>query len=398
VVQTGTYISGLAHLAVIGWAILGGGMAQPDKTPEFQITDVSLVSKAQFSALGSAAPVPVLKVSGLTAPNKTGANAPVAPKPAQKPPARARPTPRPQEQPGVAPNLSDVKHAPPSKAQVRAPQIAPTAQTDSVGATLIVPTAPISTVERAGMLRNRPQLNAPSQPAAPKIDSRAAPKPPNDAQKSTVRQKSTTPVPAAKVPPKVPPKPLIEKAPSQAATEIVTEAKKTKNTAAPVRSSRPRGRPAKLADRAKAARAQQARQIEQALIKAQQEAASAAKSAPPKPALPSPTPSGPPLTSGEKNGLRLAVQECWNVNPSSQSARITVTVAVTMERNGKPLASSIRLLSASDGSDAAKNSAFGAARRAILRCGKSGYKLPLEKYDRWRDIEMTFNPDKMRIK
>ena len=39
-----------------------------------------------------------------------------------------------------------------------------------------------------------------------------------------------------------------------------------------------------------------------------------------------------------------------------------------------------------------------AARRAIIRCGADGYKLPPEKYDQWRDIEMTFNPEKMRIK
>ena len=39
-----------------------------------------------------------------------------------------------------------------------------------------------------------------------------------------------------------------------------------------------------------------------------------------------------------------------------------------------------------------------AARRAIIRCGASGYNLPVEKYDQWRDIEMTFNPERMRIK
>ena len=38
-----------------------------------------------------------------------------------------------------------------------------------------------------------------------------------------------------------------------------------------------------------------------------------------------------------------------------------------------------------------------AARRAILRCQKGGYNLPVEKYEHWREIEMTFNPEKMRI-
>jgi len=111
-----------------------------------------------------------------------------------------------------------------------------------------------------------------------------------------------------------------------------------------------------------------------------------------------PTPSGPPLTETEREGLRLAVRECWNVNPSSEAARITVTVGLSMEQNGKPLASSIRLLTASDGSQTAIISAFDAARRAILRCVKGGYDLPAEKYDRWREIEITFNPEKMRRK
>jgi hypothetical protein len=56
------------------------------------------------------------------------------------------------------------------------------------------------------------------------------------------------------------------------------------------------------------------------------------------------------------------------------------------------------MLSASGGGDAAAKQAFEAARRAIIRCGNDGFDLPVEKYDHWRDIEMTFNPEKMRIK
>ena len=39
-----------------------------------------------------------------------------------------------------------------------------------------------------------------------------------------------------------------------------------------------------------------------------------------------------------------------------------------------------------------------AARRAIIRCGARGFELPPEKYEQWRDIEMTFDPERMRIK
>jgi len=110
-------------------------------------------------------------------------------------------------------------------------------------------------------------------------------------------------------------------------------------------------------------------------------------------------PQGPPLTAGEKDALRVAVQNCWNVGSlSSEALRTTVVVAVEMAENGKPVTSSIQMLSASGGSGAAAKQAFEAARRAIIRCGSGGFDLPVEKYDHWRDIEMTFNPERMRIK
>ncbi|MEM6478789.1 MAG: energy transducer TonB, partial [Pseudomonadota bacterium] len=42
--------------------------------------------------------------------------------------------------------------------------------------------------------------------------------------------------------------------------------------------------------------------------------------------------------------------------------------------------------------------AFEAARRAIIRCGAKGFDLPSEKYDQWKEIEMTFNPEQMRTR
>ncbi len=108
-------------------------------------------------------------------------------------------------------------------------------------------------------------------------------------------------------------------------------------------------------------------------------------------------PLGPPLTRGEKEGLRLAVKQCWNIGSSSSDAmRTTVVVMVEMERSGKP--KNVRLESWDGPSKSAADIAYQAARRAVLICGRSGFDLPAEKYGQWREIEMTFNPDKMRIK
>ncbi|PQO21819.1 hypothetical protein C2I36_16310, partial [Rhodobacteraceae bacterium WD3A24] len=111
------------------------------------------------------------------------------------------------------------------------------------------------------------------------------------------------------------------------------------------------------------------------------------------------TPAAPPLTSGERDALRLSVQRCWNVGAlSTEALGVTVTVAFSLDRDGTPQAGSLRMAAATGGSDAAAQQAYGAARRAVLRCGADGFDLPPEKYDQWRDIEMVFNPESMRIR
>jgi hypothetical protein len=99
------------------------------------------------------------------------------------------------------------------------------------------------------------------------------------------------------------------------------------------------------------------------------------------------------------SALRVAVSSCWNVGSlSTEALQTTVTVAVSMLQDGKPDIATIRMIGSQGGSAAAAKQAFEAARRAIIRCGARGYSLPAEKYAQWQDIEMTFNPESMRIK
>ena len=108
---------------------------------------------------------------------------------------------------------------------------------------------------------------------------------------------------------------------------------------------------------------------------------------------------GPPLTGTERRALQVAVQKCWNVGSMSSAAmRTTVVVAVTMDKDAHPIYGTIKLIGHSGGNQQAVNQAFGAARRAIMRCGMTGYNLPVEKYARWRDIELTFDPERMRAR
>ncbi|APZ52142.1 TolA protein [Salipiger abyssi] len=198
-------------------------------------------------------------------------------------------------------------------------------------------------------------------------------------------------------------------APEETATEIVTEAETP--AAAPPGSVRPRTRPSDLAARSEpepeepeettqsqpsdtASAPETPDTTEDAVADAIAQALAGGGSAD----APSDAPSGPPLTRGEQEALRVAVQRCWLVDVGSEAAGVTVTIGMDMEPTGQVVASSLRLLGSEGGSGAAAETAFQAARRAILRCQGNGYDLPQEKYQQWKQIEMTFNPEQMRLR
>ncbi|RDW12931.1 protein TolA, partial [Paracoccus thiocyanatus] len=102
--------------------------------------------------------------------------------------------------------------------------------------------------------------------------------------------------------------------------------------------------------------------------------------------------SGPPLSQGEKDGFRVAVEQCWNRGSlSTEASRTTVSVQFAMAPDGTVEKGSLRMIGHDGGSDAAAKQAYEAARRAILMCEKGGYKLPPEKYNRWKDVIIDFN-------
>lgn len=102
---------------------------------------------------------------------------------------------------------------------------------------------------------------------------------------------------------------------------------------------------------------------------------------------------GEELTTREMRSLSMSVGKCWVVDLSSKSADITVTLSADMQPNGTVVVSSIRLLSFNGGSGRDVTKAFEAAKRALIRCQRSGYALPTEKYQKWRKIELTFDPN-----
>lgn len=364
--KTGYYISGIGHALVILWILLGG-VFSASRHPPVEVANVSLVTTEEFEAMTAPASAPRADAVAPApiAPDQP-AEAPVVPQP-EAPQVSPRPTARPEPvQPDPVPEAAEPQ--PPTEVVDERPT-PPAPPSETEGTTVLTETAPPRPAPRVAPV---PAL-APDPAAVP----------------DEVVAEVTAPSPDAATPA---PTVDVATAPPEASTQIVTEAETTDNRDAVLTASvRPRARPARP-DPAPTPEVKPtpprdpiADAVAQAVAGGAQETTGNGTA-----------PVGPPLTSGEKDALRIAVQSCWSVDPGSPAARITVVVGISLSEDGMVDGNSLKLLSDSGGDPAAIRSAFDAARRAILRCQKNGYALPKEKYAQWRNIEITFDPSKMR--
>jgi hypothetical protein len=373
-VTTGTYISGGGHALLILWLLLGGLFSGDREPPELESADVSLISAAEFAALSAPQVSPDASVE---------VPVPAVPEVDASPVPAPRPVTTPDQSGAPETATPDAPDATPETPETPTP---PTAEVTDQPPDLIAPPAPdVAT----------PDLTAPSDAPQPQDAPRVAPLPVPETPLSPEIADTATPrvSPDAETDQRAEDAPAA--APEEATTEIVTEAETPAR--APGASPRPVARPAPP-EVAETPTPDAPAVPGEAIADAVAEAVAGAVTD--TPAAPAPAaPSGPPLTRGEKDGLRVAVQQCWNTGSlSTEALLVTVTVAVSMARDGTPDSGSIRMIDATGGSAEAARQAFEAARRAIIRCGARGFDLPVEKYDQWRDIEMTFNPERMRIK
>ncbi|SLN32767.1 hypothetical protein AQS8620_01096 [Aquimixticola soesokkakensis] len=396
--NTGQYISGAAHGGLILWALLGGIFVRPNDIA-MPSQEVSLISGAEFAALTAPREAPEVTTT------------PPAPQPPASDPTPQTPTP---DAPAPTPvPVPEPTPAPEAETVPAVPQALPTP---------VDPAIPESPAEpsfeeqgaNAPAIPNREPTPRPVNRVAPEAVINPEPTPEiADTAQAEVAPDAQAPVETVKPE-------QAAAAPEEATTEIVTEAETPNGMAS---SPRPQSRPPSIARAAQAAK--------EAAEAAAQAAATPDEPAPQTPATPAPatpapaaepdsvaddvfaaiaaaqgetaaaptTRTGPPMTSGERDALRVAVAQCWNVGAmSSEAMRTVITVEVKMSQDGKPDAGSIRLIGQQGGDNAAAQAGFEVARRAIIRCGANGFNLPVEKYDQWRTIEMTFDPEQMRYK
>jgi hypothetical protein len=366
----GAIISGAGHLGLILWVILGDWLFAPRDMPPVEIAQVSLMSAAEYDAMVASAP----KAEDV-APEPAAEPAPErAPEvPAEDPPAAE---PEPEELPETLP----VDQAP---QPIEAPE----------------PTAPLAEEAQPIPVPNM------DQPPAPRPIDRVADVPVDEPSDAPEIAETSTPEVSDTAEPDAPvietPEP--EAAPEEATTQIITEAVETEEDApqlAPTSSRRPQARPERVAEVEEEEPPAEVADTNDAIAAALAEAVE-------EPPVEQPTetggqteaPEGPPMTAGEIEDMRVAVKACWNLGTlSSDAMRVTVVVALSLSQNGTPDGTSIRMISAEGGDDVAAKQIYDTARRAIIRCGRNGFPLPPEKYDTWKDLELVFDPNGMRLR
>ncbi len=363
--DTGTKISAIAHVGLIGWALFGGTF-RSEPLP-MAVQEVSVVTAEQFAAMTAQRDAPQVP------------SPPAELQPPEEPEVANAPEPTPEEQPEPEPIVASEPEPDPLPEPVEAP---PEPEVIEQPPTLDQPDPEVAALPTPGpeSLPNSADKVAP-EPVAP---------PPPEAKPDDIE----TPAVSLDEGAETQQEQQDQTAPEEATDQIVTEAEETQELS-PQTSPRPRTRPSRPQPPAEPVVAEAPEAPEEPAQSDQQAIEDALADA----LGQNDEPSGPPLTSGEKDAMRLAVSKCWNVGSLSTDALQTVVVVgFSLTPDGKVVGGSLQLLDSSGGSSGAAKQAYEAARRAILRCGAKGYDLPADKYAQWQDIEITFNPERMRIK
>ena len=361
----GTFISTAGHIGLIGWLIVGWGMnAEP---LQIETMDISVISGEEFDQM-RAASTPEPGLVEPPAPAQPVVDTTPPPPPDAEAPAETAPPPAP-----VTPPESETPPPPP-------PPPTPEAAVVEVAPSPVVPDAPPP-------LPDLPESDTPTPPRAPTVASTLNAPPPPDAQIDDVVREEVVPDTASEA--EVVAEEQDATAPEETTTAIVPEDLAPSTSVRPqLRPSRPAPQPVEVAD---------APEPEPEPAPATDDVAAALEAALNAPTPAPAVPVGPPMTGAERDSFRIAVNRCWNVDPGSVAARVTVEVGFSLNRDGTVAGNEVRLLS-SNGDQSATTTAFEAARRAILRCQSGGYDLPAEKYDQWQDVVITFDPSGMRLR
>lgn len=376
----GTYISVTMHASMVGWLLLNGNF---ESTPrEISVTEVSLVSAEMFDIALNNTP-PEVEASIETAVAQPPVEE-IAPKLSIKPDAPVMD----REQPVMVSPQDD--NTPPQISEQPEPleDLVVILPSELISPT-VSPTSPdVLEISLKPKPRQSNRITSKTvAPSEPEVDIGDFTRDAVSPQEMLSSEK----------------KPQTATAPEASTSEIITEAEKPSKlprvaVLAPEQSVRPKRRSIKIKlDKEQPKQTEQtidplAAALNEALTGSTNESESEASTESQKTVIEA-------LAPGTIRGMQLAISPCWNLGASS-SAALSTTVVVGMELSieGKPLASSIYLVGYEGGDDASAQRAFETAQRAINDCGAKGFELPADKYSAWKKVEITFNPERMRVR
>ena len=385
--RIGATISGAAHLGLIAAVLLG----LPDSPVEArlnvpQVSNVSLISAADFDAQRSDAPdQPETEVASLAVPvEEPPAEEVSAEEAAPEVPDTPQPDPPTVEQAPVAPvtDLPDPEVA----TVVTRPDPAPIGEDSPL----------MAGPEADGSVNSTTQsLDAPDVPnLAPRIDTTAAPKPPEEAKEAETVQEETAPSEdAAPVEEEV----EVATAPEEATTEIAPDAEETENPLTLSAATRPPGRHPALVD---AAEEEKKRAEEEAIAAAIAKAAEDDLQQQP---APDPEPVadatgsriGAGFSGSEKRAIGDVIGKVWNKGPITGKAGfedLVVIVRVRLTASGEMMGKVEPVQPSNPTGDFAI--AFRQARIAVTRAVGAGLPLPTDKFRDGDYLEIRFDPSR----
>ncbi len=342
------------HAGLILAAVLSGPLFDADRSEAIQVSEVSIVTESEYSALVSRAPAALPAVE-----------TPDPPDPVQAVAVNSSPEVV-VEAPEVLPDIAAA--APPEPrsedAELQEPVVA-------------VPDAP----EEISSPVPVPVVESPAPRPAPRIDTRMTRQPENPSFDDSAPE-----IAFADLGLDIPEPELATGAPDTT-TETVTEAEEEEEpTEEPAVAVRPRPRPVT-----------QAQEIEPAdeIAMLLREAVSEVDSAPVGAVEPAPFLTA--LSADEVEGLVMSIQDCWNVAVGVMNASdLVVVLGVDLDENGRVVGVPRRIGPPEGSGLPGLRQAFEAAERAVIRC--QPYELPADKHDQWKKVEIEFNPEEMVLR
>jgi hypothetical protein len=397
--RTGLAISVALHGGLILFAVFDGMFNAPPLDEDLiEVSEVDILSEAQFDALTSSAPefVPT-DMLALSTPEESIQDANTDEIETEVEVSDISGPEDPSEADAQA-DLTDIRTRPTVTANVNTVDLAPQLPQQNDLA-MVRPMAQAAPTSRPTL--NRPSMSPAAPPRqAPRITTRSNPRPPEDVRRADDRQEEVT---QGETPTETPVEDQDATAPEESADRIVPEITETveapapepdpeateeladvdNTTTAPVAAAPPPARPQRVVE---AAEAEQPAEPDPAPAAETETAQSA--------------PVGAPLTIGEIDGFKAAIRQHWNLailDGLPNSDELIVTVSFRLAQDGTVVNGEVRAVTPAN-PQGAFALAFQAAQRAVLQASFRGdIRLPVEKYARWQEVEITFDPSTQQI-